>query len=272
MTTSSRLTAAALGATAVATLPVSVIASTYVVRPGDTLLDIAARHGTTVRALVESNRIDDPERIRAGQMLRIPDPTLALPAYTRHAPDTEMHAVQRGEGVFEAARQFGVDPTALARANGIGVNAPLAEGDWLVIPGRLVRCNALLTDTAAFTGVDARLLRAIAWVESGWRQDLVSPTGAVGIMQIERVSAEWVSKHVAGRRLEISLAADNVLAGSLLIKHLLDTHRGDVPAALAAYYQGQDSIAARGLYEDTVRYQRQVASLMELDAASRRFV
>jgi LysM repeat protein len=272
MTTSSRLTAAALGATAVATLPVSVIASTYVVRPGDTLLDIAARHGTTVRALVEGNRIDDPERIHAGQMLRIPDPTLALPAYTRAAPDTEMHAVQRGEGVFEAAREFGVDPTALARANGIGVNAPLAEGDWLVIPGRLVRCNALLTDTAAAIGVDARLTRAIAWVESGWRQDLVSATGAVGIMQIERVSAAWISRNVAGRRLEISLAADNVLAGSLLIKHLLDTNDGDVAATLAGYYQGQDSVAARGLYDDTIRYQREVTSLMELDAASRQFV
>jgi LysM repeat protein len=243
-----------------------------VVRPGDTLLDIATRHGTTLRALVESNRIDAPELIHAGQMLRIPDPTLALPAYSRHAPDTEMHAVQRGEGVFEVAHQFGVDPTALARANGIGVNAPLAEGDWLVIPGRLVRCNALLSDTAALVGVDPRLTRAVAWVESGWRQDLVSATGAVGIMQIERVSAEWVSKHVAGRRLEISLAADNVLAGSLLIKHLLDTSGGEVAAALAAYYQGQESVAARGLYEDTTRYQGEVASLMELDAASRRFV
>ena len=271
MTTSPRLAAAALGATAVATLPISVIATTYVVRPGDNLADIALRHGTTVRALAESNQIADPERIQAGQMLRIPDATLALPAYTRGAPDTEMHAVQRGEGVIETARLFGVDPTALARINGIGVNAPVAEGDWLVVPGRLVRCNAMLSDTAAQTGVDARLSRAVAWIESEWRQDLVSPTGAVGIMQIERVAAEWVSKNLAGRRLEISLASDNVLAGSLLLKHLADRHT-DVDAVLAAYYQGEASVTARGLFEDTVRYQGEVTSLMQLDAASRQFV
>ena len=47
--------AAALGATAAVSLPASVAATTYVVHPGDTLGDIAIRHGTTVRALIEAN-------------------------------------------------------------------------------------------------------------------------------------------------------------------------------------------------------------------------
>lgn len=46
--------------------------ATYTVRDGDTLWEIADDHGTTVRAITELNRIDDPDLIRAGQKLRLP--------------------------------------------------------------------------------------------------------------------------------------------------------------------------------------------------------
>lgn len=45
---------------------------TYRVRAGDTLTTIAARFGTTVKAIAELNGIADPSRIRIGQVLRIP--------------------------------------------------------------------------------------------------------------------------------------------------------------------------------------------------------
>lgn len=44
----------------------------YTVRSGETLGGIAARHGTTVQALMQANNIDDPRSLRAGQTLRIP--------------------------------------------------------------------------------------------------------------------------------------------------------------------------------------------------------
>jgi LysM repeat protein len=178
MPTRSVLAAAALGATAVATIPSVVFASTYVVRPGDTASDIAVRHGTTVAALLDANRMAAPELIRVGQMLQIPDASLTLPEYARGSHDAETYRVGKGEGVFETARRFGVDPTALARTNGIGVNAPIAEGDELVVPGRLTRMNALVSFVAADVGVDVRLVRGVAWAESQWNQERVSPTGA----------------------------------------------------------------------------------------------
>jgi N-acetylmuramoyl-L-alanine amidase len=264
MPTRSRL-AAALGATAVAALPATVVASTYVVRPGDTLGDIAIRHGTTVSALAEANEVS-ADTLRAGQMLQIPDARLGLPPYTHGSVDVEAYRVHAGEGVFEVARRFGVDATALARANGIGVNALLAEGTELQIPGRLARMNALLTFVAGEVTVDPRLVRAVAWVESGWRQDAVSATGAVGVMQLEPFTGDWVSRHLAQRRLDIWVAQDNVLAGSLLLQHLGSTHGGDPSATLAGYYQGDASVATHGLYDDTHRYLERITSLMSVEA------
>ena len=263
MPTRSRL-AAALGATAVAAVPSTVVASSYVVHPGDTLGDIAIRHGTTVRALVDANA-GVADGLRAGQLLQIPDASLGLPRYTSGVADAETYAVHRGEAVFEVARRFGVDATALARTNGIGVNAPLSEGAELLIPGRLARMNALLTYVAGDIAVDARLMRAVAWAESTWRQEVVSSTGAVGVMQLEPYTGDWVSRHVAGRRLDIWVAQDNVLAGGLLLKHIGGLHDRDVGATLAAYYQGAESVGGNGLFDDTRRYQSRVATLMHQD-------
>jgi LysM repeat protein len=46
--------------------------TTYRVRRGDTLSGIAAEFGTTVAALAALNDISDPSRLRAGQVLKLP--------------------------------------------------------------------------------------------------------------------------------------------------------------------------------------------------------
>ena len=66
MPTKSRFAAAALGATAVATIPSAVFASSYIVRPGDTASDIAVRHGTSVTALLSANAIAATEHLQVG--------------------------------------------------------------------------------------------------------------------------------------------------------------------------------------------------------------
>ena len=47
--------------------------ATYTVQTGDTLFSIASRFGTTVEALVEANNITNPDLIRVGQVLTIPE-------------------------------------------------------------------------------------------------------------------------------------------------------------------------------------------------------
>ena len=44
----------------------------YIVREGDTLSGIAERFGTTVEALLQANRLTDPNQIEGGRRLVIP--------------------------------------------------------------------------------------------------------------------------------------------------------------------------------------------------------
>jgi LysM repeat protein len=46
--------------------------ATYKVKSGDTLSGIAAEFGTTWQALAELNGIEDPGRLKVGQVLQLP--------------------------------------------------------------------------------------------------------------------------------------------------------------------------------------------------------
>ncbi len=61
-------------------------ASTYRIRSGDTLSAIARRHQTTVGVLTRLNGIRNPNYIRVGQVLRLPDSVPAPPAPTTTSP------------------------------------------------------------------------------------------------------------------------------------------------------------------------------------------
>lgn len=49
-------------------------ATSYVVRPGDSIIVIAKRHKVQPEALIKANRITDPKKIRPGMKLTIPAP------------------------------------------------------------------------------------------------------------------------------------------------------------------------------------------------------
>ncbi len=57
-------------------------AGTYIVRPGETLFNIATRYGVTVDELVVANGLSNPDVIQVGQSLRIPgEPAPVVPIY-----------------------------------------------------------------------------------------------------------------------------------------------------------------------------------------------
>lgn len=79
--------------------------------------------------------------------------------------------------------------------------------------------------------VSPSLLAALARQESGWRQSIVSPKGAVGLTQLMPPTA----RALAVNPLD---PAANLDGGARYLRTLLDRFDGDVERALAAYNAG----------------------------------
>lgn len=133
---------------------------TVYVRAGDTLWAIAREYGTTVEAIVRENRIADPNRIFAGERLRI-----TLPA---RGSGEEIYTVRRGDTPISIAGKFGVTLSALEDRNGLERGEMIYAGDKLSIPGTrmsgefyVVRPGDTLFYISRRTGVPIRTLVGI---------------------------------------------------------------------------------------------------------------
>ena len=109
-------------------------------------------------------------------------------------------------------------------------------------------------------GVDPRLARATAWMESGFQQDVVSGVGAMGVMQLLPGTWQWVDQMLIGTTTPRTYDG-NVRAGVRYLRWLLDQFDGDRRLALAGYYQGAQAVRDRGLFDDTKQY---VALILKL--------
>lgn len=84
-------------------LPVRGGGGAYVVQPGDTLGRIAAAHGTSVSALARANGIANPDRIFAGQSLRMG----GSPRAAETAPTAPQTRVEAGGAARTGAHRLG---------------------------------------------------------------------------------------------------------------------------------------------------------------------
>jgi soluble lytic murein transglycosylase-like protein len=120
--------------------------------------------------------------------------------------------------------------------------------------------RAALDRWSVVYGVDPKLARATAWMESGFRQDVVSGAGAVGVMQLLPDTWKWVEQ-VLLRTTTPRTYDGNVRVGVRYLRWLLDEFNGNTRLALAGYYQGAQAVRDRGLFDDTKRY---VAIILKL--------
>ncbi len=108
--------------------------------------------------------------------------------------------------------------------------------------------------------VDPRLVRAVAWWESGFNNSLVSTAGAQGVMQVTPETWDYVETVLVGRRIPRTTSG-NVQVGVAFLRQLLREFRGDVRLALAAYVQGPRSVRRHGLFRETEQYVAGVLAL-----------
>jgi murein DD-endopeptidase MepM/ murein hydrolase activator NlpD len=114
--------------------------SAYTVVPGDTLGAIAARFGVTIDALVAANGIEDPDRIRVGQVLLIPGADGLMPAAAPSAAEipTAVVRAQAGDDIATLAARYGEEPTLVAELNAATPTRRLFPGQPVRVPSRSV--------------------------------------------------------------------------------------------------------------------------------------
>ena len=104
-------------------------------------------------------------------------------------------------------------------------------------------------------------MTALAWMESGFNNLLVSNAGALGVMQITPETWNYVEQVLLlGQRVP-DTADGNVRIGVAYIHHLLHVFDGDQRRALAAYYQGARSLKQHGLLAGTSQYVNDILAL-----------
>lgn len=100
----------------------TVAASSYTVRPGDTLRGIADRSGSGSEAIARANGLAAPFVVRAGQRLDI--------------PGGRYHLVRAGQTGIAIARAYGVPWSDVIVANALSEPYILRVGMRVLIPGR----------------------------------------------------------------------------------------------------------------------------------------
>ena len=94
-------------------------------------------------------------------------------------------------------------------------------------------------------GVDENLVYAVIHTESGFREDVVSHAGAVGLMQLMPETFTWLQEKLDGDVVYSDEAlkdpAVNIRYGVYYLSYLTGLY-GDVPTALAAYNAGTSNV------------------------------
>ncbi len=197
----------------------------YKVRPGDTLGGLAASSGVSVDAMAAMNGIDASAPLLVGTVLKLPTGAPAPPQASSPEPAQ----------------------TVIPQASPEPTSTRLGAAD--------------IQSVAAQYGVSPSLAAAIAWQESGFNNGMVSSANARGVMQVMPGTWTYVQDNLAPRALDPNSATDNVHAGVLYLKRLLNDTGGDENAAIAGYYQGLNSVRSRGMYDDTRQYVDNVQAL-----------
>ena len=96
--------------------------SLYVVRPGDSLSEIAQMFGVSVNTIFWANNITNPGLIKPGDTL------LILPV------SGVRHTVTKGETLSSIAKKYDAKAGGIALYNGLAVGASLKTGDTIIIP------------------------------------------------------------------------------------------------------------------------------------------
>jgi len=201
--------------------------------------------------------------------LLAPATAFASKTPTPPAPTGHVYVVRNGDNLETIAKHNGTTVAALASANHIlnpnlvviGTKLKIPAASSSKLPSRLVAHPERLALAPRFEywarvyNVPPDLLKGLAWYESGWQNNVVSSTGAVGIGQLEPYTSDFVSRQLLmNPKLDPKRVDDNIRMSARFLRFLLDRVGGAPGLALAAYYQGLARTQQGKFFDDTKTY------------------
>ncbi len=191
------------------------ICSWHRVHAGDTLGNIAYIYRSNVWTIAHANYIRNINLIYTGQRL-------CIPRYGRSAA---------------GGRHSGVLPNGYVRWYAYDAL------EWST------RENTAywIRRAAAYYGLPANLLMAIAWQESGWSQHVIARDGGIGIMQIMPYTAMSINAN-SGFRRDPYKVVDNIYMGASFVRTLWYMFGGNVVRIISAYNEGGWGVMHYGIY------------------------
>jgi hypothetical protein len=172
-------------------------------------------------------------------------------------------ATERALRRYQRSRRVAADGVA-----GPVTISALARGTRGVRPARPRRpqpapatsVRAMLTNWAIAYRLDPGLVRALAWMESGFQPGLVSSAGARGVMQVLPGTRHYVQSILIGHKVPNSTSG-NIRIGVVYLRQLLREFRWSHKRALAAWYQGPASLRRHGQLPVTRQFVANVLAL-----------
>ncbi|MFZ4122865.1 MAG: lytic transglycosylase domain-containing protein [Caulobacterales bacterium] len=140
------------------------------------------------------------------------------------------------------------------QAQAIAPPAPPNRGRATATPS--ASTATYLAQAGAHQELSADLLEAVAYVESRFRNDAVSPRGARGTMQLMPATAAELG-------VDPNNEAQNIQGGALYLRQMLELFDGDITLALAAYNAGPAAVRRYGGVPPFTETQRYVAAVLD---------
>ncbi len=143
----------------------------YTVRSGDTLYSIAHAHHTTIKELLEANRLERNAVIKVGQTLNVPLNTYFPPQTEKEITREGLvdYTVQSGDTLFIIARKHHTSIKELLEANQLERDAVIRVGQHLRVPTNTYPPKGTVTEKKIVTSPPpaSRPLPGIASAKKG---------------------------------------------------------------------------------------------------------
>lgn len=113
--------------------------ASYLVQPGDTVSDVAARFGLPTAVVLARNGLSWKSTIFPGQVLSLGADGVKRAGRPAVLADGGLYAIARGDTLSSVAQRFGISVRSILERNGLNSASIIYPGQKIVIPGHSPR-------------------------------------------------------------------------------------------------------------------------------------